>query len=300
MTIEELHEEIDAINAQIKANNLRWEAGLTGISHLTSEQFAQRLGAIPEQPPITDMQLDLTSLPGAVDWNSQNYVFPVEDQAQCNSCVGFSTSQCVAANALIAQQSPIPEGINGTIFIATYMPSPAPPYFCTGNNCTAGMLMSTALDYIQNSGNEYLTTVPYYNPIHVISYQAICPTLPGDDTVYQISGWFYQTNTNQIKAWLAQQGTMVTSMEVYPSFKNYPTINPSQSPVYEPLPGETPIGNHAVHVVGYNEALQAWVCQNSWGTDWGLDGYFYVAYNTCNIIGMYGINGFTQNPIPTP
>jgi cathepsin L len=42
--------------------------------------------------------------------------------------------------------------------------------------------------------------------------------------------------------------------------------------------------NHAVTIVGWCDAKNAWIIKNSWGTDWGsYGGYAYIAYNTYNI-----------------
>ena len=41
--------------------------------------------------------------------------------------------------------------------------------------------------------------------------------------------------------------------------------------------------NHAVVIVGYNDANQYWIVKNSWGASWNGDGYFKVAYNNCGI-----------------
>lgn len=48
------------------------------------------------------------------------------------------------------------------------------------------------------------------------------------------------------------------------------------------------LGNHAVNLVGYTENY--WILQNSWGPEWGMDGYFYMyrGDNLCNI-GEMGI-----------
>ena len=36
-------------------------------------------------------------------------------------------------------------------------------------------------------------------------------------------------------------------------------------------------------VVGYSDALQAWLVKNSWGTSWGMAGYGWVRYGDSGI-----------------
>jgi len=45
-----------------------------------------------------------------------------------------------------------------------------------------------------------------------------------------------------------------------------------------PKPGEEMIGGHAVLAVGYDDKTQRFIVRNSWGTTWGIKGYFTMPY----------------------
>jgi len=45
-----------------------------------------------------------------------------------------------------------------------------------------------------------------------------------------------------------------------------------------PQPGEQVLGGHAVLAVGYDDAQQRFLVRNSWGTGWGMQGYFTMPY----------------------
>ena len=38
------------------------------------------------------------------------------------------------------------------------------------------------------------------------------------------------------------------------------------------------MGGHAVVAVGYDDARKTFVVRNSWGTSWGMKGYFTLPY----------------------
>ena len=56
--------------------------------------------------------------------------------------------------------------------------------------------------------------------------------------------------------------------------------------------------DHAVLIVGYGseDGEDYWIVKNSWGTDWGIKGYFYIRRNTSKTYGVCGINAMASHP----
>jgi C1A family cysteine protease len=46
-----------------------------------------------------------------------------------------------------------------------------------------------------------------------------------------------------------------------------------------PIKGESMLGGHAVMAVGYDDSRKALLVRNSWGTNWGIRGYFWMPYD---------------------
>jgi len=60
-------------------------------------------------------------------------------------------------------------------------------------------------------------------------------------------------------------------------FKDFAETYDGKS-IYTPIAGQTSIGGHAVKLVGWgNNPSPYWICANSWGSDWGENGYFKIA-----------------------
>jgi C1A family cysteine protease len=84
------------------------------------------------------------------------------------------------------------------------------------------------------------------------------------------------TNLTQLQSCLSQGFPFVFGFTVYESFESQQVARTGIMPM--PKPQEKVLGGHAVMAVGYDDSKQAVLVRNSWGTDWGIRGYFYMPY----------------------
>jgi C1A family cysteine protease len=82
---------------------------------------------------------------------------------------------------------------------------------------------------------------------------------------------------NQLKGCLASGFPFVLGFVVYESFESEEVTRAGHAQL--PRARERLLGGHAVMAVGYDEANQWFILRNSWGTKWGLRGYFTFPYS---------------------
>lgn len=80
----------------------------------------------------------------------------------------------------------------------------------------------------------------------------------------------------QIKGCLASGYPLVFGFSVYESFESPDVARTGQ--VNMPGTDEVEIGGHAVVAVGYDDSQQRFIVRNSWGSGWGMAGYFTMPY----------------------
>jgi C1A family cysteine protease len=68
----------------------------------------------------------------------------------------------------------------------------------------------------------------------------------------------------------------VTGFTVYESFESAEVARTGIAPL--PDPDERVLGGHAILVIGYDLDKKLFICRNSWGTDWGDKGIFYLPF----------------------
>lgn len=232
-------------------------------------------------PPIS------ITIPEKVDWRNipgkGNFTTPVKNQAGCGACVAFATCGLIESMWETWKQDP---NINLDLSEAYLFPR-------GGGNCATGATFERML-LAAESGVCDEKCCPYsgdWKP---------CPDYKNRLT--KISGFGVTHYTDTAKAYLATTGPVMTGMEVYEDFFYY------SSGIYEPEWGAF-MGNHAVLIIGYDNANGCWICKNSWGTDWGDNGYFRIKFGQCgmgSLFPYYTVSfgdtppGPGPDPTPTP
>ena len=194
-----------------------------------------------------------------------NWVTPILNQGNCGSCVAFSTIGTLETQVNIASGIP---GMNPA-FSAQSL------FECGGASCATGWEPDDAAQYLEQTGVPDEACNPY--TLGATGNDVACTSQcsDADSRSTKISGYTtptsYAVDVDTVKAALAN-GPLITTFEVYEDFITY------QSGVYKHVTGDG-LGGHAVSIVGYDDSVQAWIVRNSWGPNWGENGFFRVAYS---------------------
>lgn len=229
----------------------------------------KRYGWIPDLPDRRDHILSLTlpeALPPSADLRPQ--CPGVYDQGQLGSCTGNAIA---AAIEFDRKKQNLPDFTPSRLFI--YFNERVMEHTIYSDS---GAQIRDGIKSVAQIGACSETDWPYD-----ISQFATRPS----PACYQnakldraISYQRVQRNLDQMKACLAGGYPFVMGFTVYQSFESQQVAATGQ--VLMPSQGESVLGGHAVVCVGYQDDKMHFICRNSWGTGWGIDGsgYFYMPY----------------------
>lgn len=93
---------------------------------------------------------------------------------------------------------------------------------------------------------------------------------------HTISSYHRLDTVDEMRACLAEGYPFVFGFTVYEAFESA-TVARSGT-LNLPREKERPLGGHAVMAVGYNDKNRRFTVRNSWGPDWGKQGYFTIPY----------------------
>ena len=265
-----------------KEENGSYRQGITKFSDLTQQEFAKTylnlnynaLAVANFNPYIVK---STNAAPDSWDWTQKGYVSPVKDQGSCGSCWAFSTVGNL--EGLYYKEKGVMKTFSEQMLVDcdTY-----------DSGCNGGLMENTFTWLKENGGIMTDTDYPY---------KGRKGTCQSDETKYvdmQITGYtklgsgsstWDPVDEDEIKEFLYETGPLAVALNANP-------LQTYSSGILDKTSSQCPTSgmNHAVTMVGYghddSQDKDYWIVKNSWGKNWGEDGYFRIRRGT----GCCGIN----------
>lgn len=204
----------------------------------------------------------------AFNWRDRGKVTPVKEQ-DCGNCWAFAAVGAFEASYLLR---------NGrTIDVSEqYINDCARTDDGTDAGSCGGGLAAKALEHMAREGNVDETAIPY-----TATNQACTnPATPLDALAWGfVDPDVDFPTTQQIKQAICTYGPVATRMRVVSD--NF--IAYTEGIYNEAVASDESGGGHAVVLVGWDDNRGAWLMKNSWGEDWGEEGYCWIAYGSNRI-----------------
>lgn len=262
----------------------RFESGtaiydITQFADLTQDEYILRTGLRYHENfgnRIPNVQADIPDieLPKSFDWRDQNVVTPVKDQGQCGSCWAFSVTGNI-------------EGLHAvkTKKLESYSEQELLDCDEVDSACNGG-LPDDAYKAIERIGGlESEDAYPYH------AQKEKCQYKPALRRIGVKGAVDLPKDEESIAKYLVANGPIsiglnANAMQFYKGGVSHP---------WKTLCKPDDI-DHGVLIVGYgiadypifNKTLPYWIIKNSWGPQWGEQGYYrlFRGDNTCGVTAM--------------
>lgn len=282
-----------------------------GVSVASSQEFGRgatldpaRYATVPRTAPLA--RGDYLSGPPVMSLKA--FVPPVGDQGKQGSCVGWATAY--AARTLLKAKE---LGVEARADLRQIVLSPSYVFNQIAHADCDGSYVSEALALIRDQGVAPLSEFGY----NVNSCSARpSASLKEKASTHRVKGftrlWGENARNKHVAARraIANGNPVVVGMAVGQSFQSHAgqgVWRPSQTDLdyLENLDRAFEsggLGGHAMTIVGYDDTRDggAFEIINSWGTDWGNDGFFWINYTMFNKLTFEGYEILPFDPPPPP
>jgi C1A family cysteine protease len=246
-------------------------AEISLISDLSNPDppLEQPLNSADQKAPRADTPA--VGLPAAFDWRDSGILTPVRDQGNCGSCWAFGTVGPLEAN--LKWKSSLSTDLSEEFLLSCNS---------DGYSCNGGWWAheyhhnQTAINQTQ-PGAVLETDFPY------VGASQSCNRLFSHP--YRLINWGYVGNDSSIPSAEAIKNALYSYGPVAVAVCSGPKMQGYRGGVFS-LDERNYCGggvNHAVVLVGWNDADNTWIMRNSWGASWGESGYMRITRGTSNI-----------------
>ena len=229
----------------------------------TSIKLGGYMAASPNMSATTvSTNIDASSLPSKVDL--RKFMSRVEDQGEVGSCT---------ANATAGAYEYLLNVTKSTFYdvsrLFLYYNSRALNGE-EGQDC--GAILSLVLQSISNQGICDEKIWPY---VESKKLQRPPQNAYTDAEQHKISNYAHvPTDLATWKSVLAEGYPIIFGVKIYSSFQT-----PRNGRISMPRGNDQDLGGHAMLCVGYSDPDRVFIVRNSWGHQWGDEGYCYIPYD---------------------
>jgi len=263
------------IESSNKDANKPYKLSVNRFADLTNEEFkASRTGFkgnVDSRMTSSFKYENVTIVPATLDWRTKGAVTPMKDQGDCGSCWAFSA---VAATEGVIQLA------TGELISLSEQELVDCDIRGQSEGCEGG-LTDDAFEFITQNGLTTEANYPYTGLDDTCNI-----TSEGASPVANITGYEDVPADNELallKA-VANQPVSVCIEADGDDFQHY------SSGVFTAACG-TDL-DHCVTAIGYgtsDDGIDYWLLKNSWGTEWGDQGYMMLQRNIEAKEGLCGI-----------
>ncbi|XP_028911912.1 cathepsin S [Ornithorhynchus anatinus] len=249
-----------------------YDLGMNHLGDMTSEEVAFLLSKLQVSPQrtrnATYRSNPTQNLPDTVDWREKGCVTEVKSQGSCGACWAFSAVGALEAQVKLKTGKLVSLSAQNLVDCSSKYDN---------HGCNGGFMQRAFQYIIDNNGIDSDADYPYkakdgqcqYNPASRAATCSKYTELPyGSEDV--------------LKETVANVGPVSVAIDA-----SRPTFFLYKSGVYfDPSCNNTV--NHGVLVVGYGnlDGKDYWLVKNSWGLNFGEQGYIRMARNSQNHCGI--------------
>lgn len=307
---------LEAVRAKIEHNGYDFTVGHNWVFDMPPEMkqefFSRHPGRFPaiesDGTGPLEKHLGKVALPSSFDWRNQNgrsYIGPIRNQGNCGSCYAFAA--CAAAEGVynaafgLYDANCVDFSESFIIWCLARLPGYGNHFYgCEGADYGYMELQALTTDGIcAEIGFPYTTS----DPQSCMNWDA---PRAGFSSWHRIPCGDIDAIKTAIMTYGAVDAAVYSNTSAFTGYMG--GIYKDSYTTCQAEPCYYAATDHAISLVGWNDADGGyWILRNSWGADWGENGYMRIQYNAahvaCEVAYLAGAQPMpppTPTPVPAP